>query len=97
MDELDVRDAALRRLDSAGADRALVVLGDEDAAATNVVERVGPLLLPGLGLADRLGNLALELFPELPEDRLVRFRGAPDRHGTRVPIRRYCADRFSNG
>ena len=74
VDELDERDAALRRLDATDADRAVVVLGDEDAAAANVVERVGPLLLPRLGLADRLGHLALELLPELAQDRPRRPR-----------------------
>ena len=86
-----------RRLDAPDPDRALVVLGDEDAAAADVVERVGPLLLPRLGLADRLGHLALELLPELAQDRLVGLGRAPDRHGTSEPIRRYCADRFWNG
>ena len=95
--ELDVRDTALGRLDAPDADRALVVLGDEDAAAADVVERVRPLLLPRLGLADRLGHLALELLPELAQDRLVGLGRAADRHGTSEPIRRYCADRFSNG
>ena len=95
--ELDVRDTALGRLDAPDADRALVVLGDEDSAAADVVERVRPLLLPRLGLADRLGHLALELLPQLAQDRLVGLGGAADRHGTSEPIRRYCADRFSNG
>jgi hypothetical protein len=38
--ELDVRAAAHGRLDPGDAERSLVVLGEEDAAAANVVERV---------------------------------------------------------
>ena len=44
--------------------------------------------LPRLRVADRLGHLALELLPELAQDRLVRLGRAPDRHGTSEPIRR---------
>jgi len=88
VDELEERHAALRRFDAPNSDRPIIVLGDEDAAAANVVERVGPFLLPRLRFADRLGHLALERLPELAQDRLVGLNGAPDLHGRSEPVRR---------
>ena len=71
VDELDVRASALRRLDARDAERALAVLGEEDAAGADVVERVRPLLRPRLRFLER---------PRAPPARTPpRARGGPPR------------------
>ena len=76
-----MRAAVLGRLDPRRANRAFIVLGDKDAAAAQIVERVTPLLFPRLALlGERVRHLGLELGPELAQRRLIGFRGAPDRH-----------------
>src|ERR1700750_2471975 len=54
---------------------------DEDPAAADVVERVGPLFFPRLALAERPRHLALELLPQLAQDGLVGLARAARRHG----------------
>ena len=59
-----------------------VVLGEEDAAAADVVARCPPTPPPtSPGSPTGLGHLALELLPELAQDRLVGLGRAADRHG----------------
>jgi hypothetical protein len=80
-----VRLTVARRLDARDAHRALVVLGEEDAAAADVVERVRPLGLPRLAFAVGLGHLPLELRPEIAEHLLITLGCAADVHGRSAP------------
>ena len=90
VDEVDVRRAVLRLVDLRDADRPVGVLGDEDAAGRDLLERVAPLVVPCLRLEPgRLGHLPLELLPELAQRRLVRLRRRTDRYGfVSHPVRR---------
>ena len=76
------------RLDPRDDHRPLVVLGEEHAAAADVVERVGPFVRPRLGLLDARRHLPLELLPEPAQRRLVGLGRTADRHGSNEPVRR---------
>ena len=87
-----VRATFLRPRRAHDSDCALVVFGDVDGASLDVGARVGPRPVPGLVLEPlRLGHLALELLPELAQDRLVRLGRAADPHPAapkRIPVKR---------
>jgi hypothetical protein len=83
--EDDVPDVAFDHLRARPAEHAVVVLGEVDrAAAADVGGHVLPLLLPGLHVLGRSGQLGLELLPELAENRLIGLRRRPEIHAPTI-------------